>query len=116
MKVLITGSTGLIGGALVPYLRENGHTVVRLARPTSVVTEHVVRWDPESRTIDPRGLEGFDAVVHLAGENVSARRWSQGQKARIRDSRVEGTALLCDALAGLDARPDVFLCASAPLR
>jgi uncharacterized protein (TIGR01777 family) len=113
MRVLVTGSTGFIGGALVPYLRENGHTVVRLARPTSSVTEQVARWDPESQTIDSRDLEGFDAVVHLAGENISRRRWSSAQKARIRDSRVEGTALLCDALAGLDARPDVFLCASA---
>ena len=113
MRVLVTGSTGLIGRALVPYLREIGHTVVRLARPTSSVTEHVARWDPESRTIESRDLEGFDAVVHLAGENISARRWSPEQKARIRDSRVEGTVLLCDALAGLDARPEVLLCASA---
>ena len=113
MRVLVTGSTGLIGSALVPYLRENGHTVVRLARPTSKVTEDVAKWDPESHTIDSRDLEGFDAVVHLAGENISARRWSTEQKARIRDSRVEGTALLCDALAGLDARPKVLLSASA---
>ena len=113
MRVLVTGSTGLIGRALVSFLRDNGHTVVRLARPTSSVTEQVVRWDPESRKIDSRGLEGFDAVVHLAGENISARRWSSEQKARIRDSRVNGTALLCDALAGLNARPGVLLSASA---
>jgi uncharacterized protein (TIGR01777 family) len=113
MRVLVTGSTGFIGGALVPYLRENGHTVVRLARPTSKVAEQVVRWDPESRTIDTGDLEGFDAVVHLAGENVSARRWSAEQKIRIQDSRVKGTALLCEALAGLEARPGVLICASA---
>lgn len=113
MRVLVSGSTGLIGSALVPYLRENGHTVVRLARPTSRVTEEVARWDPESHTIESRDLEGFDAVVHLAGENISGRRWSPEQKARIRDSRIEGTALLCDALAGLQTRPKVLLSASA---
>ena len=71
------------------------------------------RWDPEAGEIDEEGLAGVDAVVHLAGENIGARRWSNAQKARIRDSRVNGTKTMSDVVARLDPRPDVLVCASA---
>jgi hypothetical protein len=111
MKILVTGANGLIGGTLVPFLTTGGHEVVRLTRgPTRA---GAASWDPERGTIDREALEGLDAVVHLAGENISTGRWTAEKKARIRDSRVEGTRLLCEALAGLRRRPTVLVAASA---
>jgi uncharacterized protein len=72
-----------------------------------------VRWDPVRREVDAAGLEGHDAVLHLAGENVGSGRWTAARKAAIRDSRVNGTRLLCDALAGLARPPKTLVCASA---
>ena len=72
-----------------------------------------LRWDPVKREVDAAGLEGLDAVVHLAGENVGSGRWTAARKAAIRDSRVNGTRLLCDALAGLARPPKTLVCASA---
>ena len=74
MKILVTGSTGLVGSALVPFLTTGGHSVTRLARRTTSrpSLEPTVHWDPILGTIDHQGLEGHDAVVHLAGENISA--------------------------------------------
>jgi uncharacterized protein (TIGR01777 family) len=112
MNVLVSGSTGLVGSALVPFLTAGGHQVTPLVRSTASDGKSV-RWDPSAGTIDAAGLEGFDAVVHLAGENVASRRWNAEQKARIRDSRVKGTRLLCEALAKLDRSPRVLVCASA---
>ena len=111
MRTLISGSTGLIGTALTRRLEASGHQIVRLTRPGS--NRPGVAWDPEAGTIDRSGLEGFDAVVHLAGENIADRRWSARQKTRIRDSRVGGTALLANALAGLTDKPAVLASASA---
>ena len=113
MKALISGSTGLIGTALVRSLEASGHSVARLTRPTSASVPNAIPWDPASGSLDARQLEGFDAVIHLSGENVASRRWSADQKARIRDSRVNSTALLANALARLDNPPEVFACASA---
>jgi len=73
----------------------------------------VLRWDPGKRQVDAAGLEGLDAVVHLAGENIASGRWNAARKAAIRDSRVNGTRLLCDALAGLARPPKTLVCASA---
>jgi uncharacterized protein (TIGR01777 family) len=73
----------------------------------------VLRWDPVKREVDSAGLEGFDAVVHLAGENVGSGRWTAARKAAVRDSRVNGTRLLCDTLAGLARPPKTLVCASA---
>ena len=112
MKILISGSNGLVGRALRDDLAIAGHETVALVRPASASSSGV-RWDPDAGTIDADALNGFDAVVHLAGENIVSRRWTDEQKARIRDSRVRGTALLADALAALDRKPSVFLCASA---
>lgn len=113
MKILVTGSTGLIGSALVPFLTTGGHEVVRMVRSRSTTAEDLPSWDPETRQIDATHLEGLDAVVHLAAEGIAAHRWTADQKARIRDSRVQGTRLLCEALAGLRRPPRVLIAASA---
>ena len=112
MHVLVTGASGLIGSALVPVLTAGGHAVTRLVRSTPRPGQAEVPWNPAARSIATPALEGFDAVVHLAGESL-AERWTAEKKARIRDSRVQGTRLLCDALAQLVRPPKVLLCASA---
>lgn len=109
--VAVTGSRGLIGSALVRALREDGHRVVRLVRTRDDAGPESVFWDPARGRIDAAGLEGVDAVVHLAGETL-ARPWTVAQKRRIRESRVGGTRLLAEALAGLDAPPEVLVSAS----
>ena len=113
MKVLISGSTGLIGSALVTLLTDAGHDVVRLVRSAPKSDGSEVYWDPESERIDTVGLEGMDAVVHLAGDNIGSGRWTRDKKARIFDSRVKGTRLLCESLANLNQPPQVLVCASA---
>ena len=112
MNVLVTGSSGLIGAALVPALAADGHQVRRLRRAPAAGPE-VTSWNPEDGTFAPGALDGIDAVVHLAGENIAGGRWTAARKARIRDSRVDGTHRLCAALAGLDAPPRVLVAASA---
>ncbi len=113
LKVLVSGSTGLIGSALVQSLAADGHQVARLRRRPAGAEAESICWDPDAGEIDARGLEGFDAVVHLAGENVASGRWTQAKKRAIRNSRVGGTQLLCQALAGLRHRPRTLVCASA---
>ncbi|MCH7626889.1 MAG: TIGR01777 family protein [Chloroflexi bacterium] len=113
MKVAVTGSSGLIGSAYVKAAKKAGIELVRLVRRDPSPGQSEFRWDPEAGEIDEEGLAGVDAVVHLAGENIGARRWSNAQKARIRDSRVNGTKTISDAVARLDPRPDVLVCASA---
>lgn len=112
MHVLVSGASGLIGSALVPVLTTGGHTVTRLVRSTPRPGQAEVPWEPAARSIATPALEGLDAVVHLAGESI-AQRWTAEKKARIRDSRVQGTRLLCEALAQLVKPPHVLLCASA---
>jgi uncharacterized protein (TIGR01777 family) len=112
MKVLVSGASGLIGSALIPLLTTGGHDVVRLIRSAGTRRGDTVQWDPATRTVDAAGLEGADAVVHLAGENI-AGRWTAQKKARIRASRVEGTQLLVQALTGLVRPPKVLVAASA---
>ncbi len=113
MKILITGSTGLIGSALVSSLTAGGHTVRRLLRPSRQPAGSDAVWDPSAGTLEPQVFEGIDAVVHLAGENIAGGRWSSRRKARIRDSRVNGTRLVSEALARLSNPPAVWICASA---
>ncbi|HEX9759711.1 MAG TPA: TIGR01777 family oxidoreductase [Candidatus Acidoferrales bacterium] len=110
MKVLVSGSSGLVGSALLPYLTTGGHAVTRLVRTSTGKNE--AQWDPVGGTIDAAALEGHDAVVHLAGESI-AQRWTPESKARIRDSRVKGTRLLAEALARLAQPPKVLVAASA---
>jgi hypothetical protein len=114
MRVAITGSTGLVGSEVVTVLSAAGHDVVRLVRRVPAPGEKaVLRWDPMKGEVDAAGLEGLDAVVHLAGENIASGRWNAARKAAIRDSRVIGTRLLCEALAGLARPPKTIVCASA---
>lgn len=111
MDVAVTGSSGFIGTALVPALTDAGHRVRRVVRRAPSAPNEV-RWDPSSGTIDTDALAGIDAVVHLAGEGIASRRWSDEQKARILDSRRQGTQLIAEAAAGLDPRPSVFISGS----
>jgi uncharacterized protein (TIGR01777 family) len=112
MRVLITGSTGLVGSALVPALRSGGHDVVRLVRRTPSEPDEV-RWDPAGGQVDRAGLSGVDAVVHLAGAGVGERRWTEAYKRTIRDSRVLGTRTLVRALGELPTPPQTLISASA---
>ena len=113
MRILISGSTGLVGSAIDPYLEGQGHDVVRLVRRAGNLADNEVLWDRQLGKIDADGLRGVEAAVHLAGESIGARRWSPSQKRRIRDSRVEGTLLLSETLAGLMPTPQVLASASA---
>jgi uncharacterized protein (TIGR01777 family) len=113
MNILISGSTGMIGTALIDALKEQNHRVTRLVRSPLPSGEPTVQWNPASGTLNAGEIEGFDAVVHLAGESIAARRWTAAQKTRIRDSRVQGTTLLSETLAKLAKPPKVLVCASA---
>ena len=113
MRVAVSGSTGLVGSEVVAVLSAGGHEVVRLVRRSPVPGEKAVRWDPEKGEVDAAGLDGLDAVVHLAGENIASGRWNAARKAVLRDSRVNGTRFLCEALAGLARPPKTLVCASA---
>ena len=112
MNVLLTGSSGLIGSALAPALAGDGHQVRRLRRAPSAGPDEA-SWNPADGTFASGALDGIDAVVHLAGENIAGGRWTAARKARIRDSRVDGTRRLCEALAALDTPPRVLVAASA---
>ena len=113
MRVLVSGSSGLVGTALLPALRQAGYTVIKLVRRKDASATDEIVWDPGSGTIEQELLEGFDAVIHLAGENIAAGRWNATRKLRIWNSRVEGTKLLCGALAKCARPPKILLSASA---
>ena len=112
LHVAITGATGLVGRSLEAFLGVAGHRVTRIVRrPRPDSTD--VGWDPSQGRLDPADLEGVDAVVHLAGESIAGLRWTQAKKRAIRDSRVEGTRLLCDTLAAMQRKPATLISASA---
>ncbi len=113
MIVAITGSSGLVGTALVETLETGGHLVRRLVRRPVRNAQREIRWDPAAGTIDAEQLTGVDAIVHLAGENLADHRWTEAAKARIRDSRILGTRLLCRTIASLASKPSVLVSASA---
>lgn len=112
MKILVSGSHGLVGSALVESLRNAGHQVVRLVRSNHPESDAIV-WNPKQPSMDLNPFEGFDAVVHLAGENIASGRWSDAKKERIRNSRVEGTRQLAAILSTLTQKPKVLVNASA---
>ena len=113
MKVLVTGSTGFIGSALVASMKAGGHEVTRLVRNNVPTDTKTARWDPAAGTIDVAALEGIEGVVHLAGEGIGDKRWSEAHKKRVFESRVHGTGLLARTLAQLDAPPKAMVSASA---
>jgi uncharacterized protein (TIGR01777 family) len=113
MFVAITGSSGLVGKALADALEADGHSVRRLVRRATRDEEREIGWDPVAGTIESAKLSGIDGIVHLAGENLAAHRWNEATKARIRDSRIQSTSLLCRTLAGLASKPSVLVSASA---
>src|SRR5215470_6645507 len=114
MKVAITGSSGLIGTALVAALRADGHDVIRLVRAAPAAAD-AIAWDPRAGRggLDPQSLDGVGAVVHLAGAGLADKRWTQRYRAEIRSSRVQGTRALVGALAAMAAPPGVLLSGSA---
>ncbi|MER7543931.1 TIGR01777 family oxidoreductase [Spirillospora sp. NPDC127506] len=112
MRVTVTGSSGLIGSALVKSLREDGHDVVRLVR-REPERDDEARWSPADGCVDKDSLEGADAVVHLAGAAVGDRPWTKAYRQKIRDSRVVGTRTLAEAIAAANPRPRVLVCGSA---
>lgn len=111
--ILVTGSNGLIGAALVAALEADGHQVVRAVRRPIKDSQKEIHWNPATGQIDHDRLEGLDAVVHLAGASIAGKRWTSAYKKELLDSRTQGTALLSKAIAGLKRKPAVFACASA---
>ncbi len=120
VKVLISGSSGLVGSALARSLRAAGHQVPRLVRRRPTTPDAVspkgngreLFWDPAAGALDSGALDGVDAVVHLAGENIAGGRWTAAMKRRISESRVAGTGLIARAVAAADP-PPVLISASA---
>lgn len=114
LRILISGSSGLIGSALISSLKSAGARIARLARASTVrstTDEERIRWDP-LQPIPPEVVTGFDAVIHLAGESVMGR-WTANKKLRLRESRIPTTANLAQALVHAKAKPQIFLSASA---
>ena len=109
-RIAVTGASGLIGSALVGYLKSQGHTVQRLVRRAAVSSEEIT-WDPIAGTVDMEALAGVDAVIHLAGAGVSDRRWTKKYKSEILNSRLLGTTTIAKAVAIV--KPQVFISASA---
>ncbi|MCY0939478.1 TIGR01777 family oxidoreductase [Streptomyces sp. H34-S4] len=112
MRIAVTGATGLIGSALGRSLKADGHEVVRFVRRAPEGPEEA-RWDPERGYVDPVGLAGCGAVVHLAGAGVGDHRWTAAYKREIRDSRVKGTAAIASAVAAMADPPATLVCGSA---
>lgn len=112
MKVLITGASGLIGSELQKSFAAKGYDML-LASRKEPTDEHHIQWDIEDGFAEPEKLEGLDAVVHLAGESISAIRWTDEKKKAIRDSRVLGTRSVVDAISKLKQKPKVFIASSA---
>ena len=117
MKILIAGSTGLVGTALVEALAKDGHTVCRLVRPQSVIVGESkagfeVAWNPDTGELGGAAV-GADAVVNLAGASIGDGRWTTQKKALLRVSRIDTTRALVTALAKMNARPSVLVSASA---
>ena len=109
-RIAITGSSGLIGSALVGHLKSEGHTVQRLVRRAPIAADEVT-WDPQTGFVDLSALEGVDAIIHLAGAGVGDKRWTKKYKSEILNSRLLGTTTIANAVAIV--KPQVFISASA---
>src|SRR5215467_5879377 len=109
-RMLVSGVSGPIGAALLPSLRSCGFQVVRLVRHSAEGADQI-QWDP-ARSLAANMVSGFDSVIHLAGESVVGR-WTNGKKAKIRDTRLQGTHHLASSLAAAKERPRVLITASA---
>ena len=112
MKILVTGATGLVGSELVPFLTQQGHEVNRLTHSKPKEANDIV-WDPARNQLPKARIEGTDAIVHLAGENIAGKRWNEKVKEELRRSRLDGTKLLCETIAQMQSPPKSLICASA---
>jgi len=112
MKIAITGASGLVGNKLTKLLQSKGHQIYRFVR-SDKNAPNTIYWNPEKGEINAETLEGLDAIVHLAGENIASGRWNETVKKRIWDSRIQGTRLLVDTLKTLKTPPRVLVSASA---
>jgi uncharacterized protein (TIGR01777 family) len=112
-KILIAGSSGLIGTQLVAFLDTGDHEVWRLVRRESDSNKNEITWNPSKGEINAKELEGFDIVIHLGGVGIGDKRWSKKRKAAIKDSRIKSTELLSKTLASLEDKPDLFMLGSA---
>jgi uncharacterized protein len=113
MRILVSGGSGLVGTALTQSLRADGATVNHLVRTPAQAQPGDVKWNPTSAIVDMAAMEGFDAVVHLSGAGIAKDRWTSSRKQILRNSRVDTTRVLVDAVARLTRKPSVFVCASA---
>lgn len=114
MRILVSGSSGLVGKALCGVLEGEGHTIVRLVRNDTALSDNAIYWDPARGVLAGDQLAGIDGVIHLAGESIASGRWTPERKARICDSRLQGTRLLCERLAAC-AEPPAFLIAASAI-
>lgn len=113
MKIMLTGSSGLVGSALRPFLTNGGHRVTRVVRGRKETGDGEIRWDGIDWVEDISQFEGYDAAVHLSGESIAGGRWNDARKVKILNSRVNSTQLLADTLSRLSHPPKVLVCASA---
>lgn len=113
MKILITGSSGLVGTSLVSFLVKNNCEVFRLVRNNIQKKENTIFWYPDYGILDKDCLEGFDVIIHLAGESIAGFRWTEKKKRKIYNSRINSTKLLVEKVTNLVKRPKVLICASA---
>jgi uncharacterized protein (TIGR01777 family) len=113
MRILISGSSGLIGTAATTALKSDGHNIVHLNRPGRAANPGDIPWDPMRATVDVAGLESLDAVIHLSGAGIADGRWTEERKQLLRSSRIDTTRVLVDSLSRLKQRPRVLIVASA---
>ena len=112
-RIIVSGAGGIIGSALVPFLRTQGHEVIRLTRKKEQLLDDEIFWDPYKGILDLESKGKIDAVINFNGVNITDKRWTEKQKKRILDSRVISTQLLAEKTAGLEHTPDVFISSSA---
>ena len=112
-KILIAGSSGLIGTQLVAFLDTGGHDVWRLVRRKAITKEKEIQWGPDEGIINASSIEGFDIIIHLGGTGIGDKRWTKKRKEKIVSSRKNSTTLLSDTISNLEKKPEVFMVASA---